>query len=194
MTDGLRRDVAADPRTVSAAILIVAAVGENGVIGREGGLPWRLKSDMKHFRSLTWGKPVIMGRKTYLTLRRPLPGRTNIVITRDRNFSAPGVLVTLKLENALTVARGDALRRGVGEIAVIGGAEIYAQTLGLAERIALTLVHIRPKGETVFPSIDHQGWEETERIEHAPGPDDEAPFAFVTYRRRRIGHATESRA
>ena len=165
MSDASRRDGAADSAPPSAAIVIVAAVGENGVIGRDGGLPWRLKSDMKHFRSLTWGKPVIMGRKTYLTLRRPLPGRTNIVITRDRSFSAPGVLVTPNLENALAIGRGDALRRRVGEIAVVGGAEIYAQTLGLAERIEL-----------------------------APGPDDEAAFAFVSYRRRRIGHATESRA
>jgi len=194
VSDASRRDGAADSVQPSAAIVIVAAVGENGVIGRDGGLPWRLKSDMKHFRSLTWGKPVIMGRKTYLTLRRPLPGRTNIVITRDRSFSAPGVLVTPNLENALAIGRGDALRRRVGEIAVVGGAEIYAQTLGLAERIALTLVHIRPQGETMFPPIDREVWEETERIELARGPDDEAAFAFVSYRRRRIGHATESRA
>jgi dihydrofolate reductase len=194
VSDASRRDGAADSAPPSAAIVIVAAIGENGVIGRDGGLPWRLKSDMKHFRSLTWGKPVIMGRKTYLTLRRPLPGRTNIVITRDRSFSAPGVLVTPNLENALAIGRGDALRRGVGEIAVVGGAEIYAQTLALAERIALTLVHIRPQGETIFPPIDREVWEETERTELAPGPDDEAAFAFVSYRRRRIGHATESRA
>jgi dihydrofolate reductase len=194
VSDGSRHDGAADPAPPSAAIVIVAAVGENGVIGRDGGLPWRLKSDMKHFRALTWGKPVIMGRKTYLTLRRPLPGRTNIVITRDQGFCAPGVLVTPNLENALAVGRGDALRRGVGEVAVAGGAEIYAQTLALAERIALTLVHIRPPGETIFPPIDRNMWEETERIEHAPGPGDEAPFAFVSYRRRRIGRATESRA
>jgi dihydrofolate reductase len=194
VNDGSRRDGAANPALPSAAIVIVAAVGENGVIGRDGGLPWRLKSDMKRFRALTWGKPVIMGRKTYLTLRRPLPGRTNIVITRDQSFCAPGVLVAPNLENALAVGRGDALRRGVGEIAVVGGAEIYAQTLALAERIALTLVHIRPQGETIFPPIDRDMWEETECIEHAPGSDDEASFAFVSYRRRRIGHAAESRA
>src|ERR1700730_7752570 len=128
VTDGSRRDGTVDPQS-SPAIVLVAAVGENGVIGRDGGLPWRLKSDMKHFRALTWGKPVIMGRKTHLTLRRPLTGRTNIVITRDATFSAPGVLITTSLENALAVARGDALRRGVAEIAVAGGAEIYKQTL-----------------------------------------------------------------
>lgn len=194
MTEPSRRDGAAGARLPSPAIVIVAAVAENGVIGRAGGLPWRLKSDMKHFRSRTWGKPVIMGRKTYLTLRRPLPGRTNIVITRDRDFSAAGVLVTPNLESALAAGRGDALRRGVGEIAVVGGAEIYAQTMVPAERIVLTLVHIRPDGETMFPAIDPDIWEETERVEHAPGPDDEASFAFVSYRRRRIAHATESRA
>src|SRR5436853_5475810 len=132
MTGVARRHGGADPLPPHVVIVIVAAIGENGVIGRDGGLPWRLKSDMKHFRSLTWGKPVIMGRKTYLTLRRPLPGRTNVVITRAKNFYAPGVVVAPNLENALTVARGDALRRGVGEIAVVGGAEVYAQTLSLA--------------------------------------------------------------
>jgi len=116
------------------------------------------------------------------------------VITRDQSFCAPGVLVTPNLENALAAGRGDALRRRVGEIAVAGGAEIYVQTLALAERIALTLVHIRPQGETIFPPIDRDLWQETERIEHAAGADDEAPFAFVSYRRRRIGSATESRA
>jgi dihydrofolate reductase len=193
VTDGSRRDGAADPQP-SPAIVLVAAVGENGVIGRDGGLPWRLKSDMKHFRALTWGKPVIMGRKTYLTLRRPLPGRSSIVITRDATFSAPGVLITTSLENALAVARGDALRRGVAEIAVAGGAEIYKQTLPLAEYISLTLVHLCPEGETTFPPIDPDQWEETERVEHAAGADDEARFAFVSYRRRRTWHVTESRA
>jgi dihydrofolate reductase len=194
VTDGSRPEGGGDPQPSSPAIVLVAAVGENGVIGRDGGLPWRLKSDLKHFRSLTWGKPVIMGRKTYLTLRRPLPGRTNIVITRDATFCAPGVLVTTNLENALALARGDALRRGVAEIAVAGGAEIYKQTLPLAECISLTLVHLRPEGEATFPPVDRDEWEETKRVEHASGPDDEAPFAFVSYRRRRSRHVTESRA
>ena len=174
-------------------IVLVAAVADNGVIGRSGALPWRLKSDMKHFRSRTWGKPVIMGRKTYLMLRRPLPGRTNIVVTRDPNFYGPGVLVAPSVENALAIAAGDALRRGVDEIVVAGGAEIYAQTLARAERIALTLVHIHPEGDTKFPILDRELWEEVKRVEHAPGPEDEAPFALVDYRRRSSGKATESR-
>jgi dihydrofolate reductase len=186
-----RRAGGADPLHAPTAIVIVAAIADNGVIGREGGLPWRLRSDMKHFRSATWGKPVLMGRKTYQTLRRPLPGRTNIVITRHRNFFAPGVLVAPDLEKALAIARGDALRRGGVEIAVIGGAEIYAQTLMLAERIVLTLVHMDAEGDTTFPPIARDLWEQTERVEHTAGAGDEAAFAFVTYRRR---CATESRA
>jgi dihydrofolate reductase len=193
VTSGSRRDRAEDRQSPSPAIVLVAAVGENHVIGRDGALPWRLKSDMKHFRSRTWGKPVIMGRKTYLTLRRPLPGRTNIVVSRDPNFSGPGVLVAPSVANALTIATGDALRRGVDEIVVAGGAEIYAQTLARAERIVLTLVHIHPQGETKFPIIDRELWEEMERVEHAPGPEDEAPFALLEYRRRSSGKATESR-
>src|SRR6185295_14039873 len=104
-------------------VVIMAAVAENGVIGRGGTMPWRLKSDMRHFRALTFGKPVVMGRKTYDSLKiKPLPGRTNIVATRDRNFTAPGVLVAPSLEAALQAARGDALRRGSHAIMIIGGA------------------------------------------------------------------------
>ena len=176
------------------AIVIVAAMGENRVIGRNGGLPWRIKSDLQHFRSLNWGKPVIMGRKTFSTLGRPLPGRTNIVLTRDRDFSAPGILVTTTIEHSLEIARGDALRRGTAEIIIAGGAQIYTQALPLADRMVLTLVHARTEGETVFPTIDPEHWEEIERNAHAPQCGDEARFAFVTYRRRHPLHATESRA
>src|SRR3954454_4702514 len=117
----------ARPERPLMQMVLIAAVAENGVIGRGGTMPWRLKSDMRHFRALTLGKPVVMGRKTYLSLSiRPLPARTNIVVTRDANFTAPGALVARSLEIALEVARGDALRRG-SDIMVIGGAEIYAQ-------------------------------------------------------------------
>ncbi len=175
-------------------LVILAAVAENGVIGRADGLPWRLKSDLKHFRARTWGKPVVMGRKTHASIGRPLPGRTNIVVSRDRDFCAPGIVVAPRFEAALKIARADALRRGASEIAVIGGGEIYAQSLPMAEAIAMTLVHLRPEGDIVFPPVDPKVWEETERIEHSPGPGDDAPFAFVTYRRRASSRATESRA
>jgi dihydrofolate reductase len=107
-------------------IVFVVAVAENGVIGANGAIPWRLKSDMRRLKAMTIGKPVVMGRKTFVSLRRPLPGRTNIVITRDADFRAPGAVVTTSFADARAVATGDALRRFAPEIAVIGGAEIYA--------------------------------------------------------------------
>jgi dihydrofolate reductase len=173
----------AAPPARPIALVLVAAVAENGVIGRDNGLPWRLKSDMRRFRARTWGKPVVMGRKTFQSLARPLPGRTNIVVSRDRGFTAPGVVVAADLRAALEAARGDALRRGADEIVVIGGAEIYAQTLPIADRLDLTLVKARPEGNICFPSIDPQAWREAERSEHKAGPEDAADFAFVSYER-----------
>jgi dihydrofolate reductase len=135
---------------------------------------------------MTMGKPVVMGRKTFLSLRAPLPGRTNIVMTRDEGFRAPGAVVTTSLAAARQVAAGDALRRFVTEVAIIGGAEVYAQWMGLADRLEVTEVHIRPAGDTRFAPPDKAVWEETARLEPARGPDDSADFSFVTYRRRPI--------
>jgi dihydrofolate reductase len=165
------------------ALVLVAAIAENGVIGRDNAMPWRLKSDLRRFRARTWGKPVVMGRRTFLSLGKPLPGRTNIVVSRDRGFSAPGAVVAPTLEAALEAARGDALRRGADAIAVIGGADVYAQTLPMADRLDITVVKARPEGSTHFPTIDPQAWHEVERSEHPAGPDDSASFAFVTYER-----------
>ena len=165
-------------------IVLIAAVADNGVIGAEGGIPWRLKTDMQRLKAMTIGKPVVMGRKTFLSLRRPLPGRTNIVMTRDADFRSPGAVVTTSLDYALAVAKGDALRRFVTEIAVIGGAEIYAQSMGLADRLEITEVHASPAGDTRFPPIDKAVWEEVARTENQPGADDSAAFSFVSYRRR----------
>jgi dihydrofolate reductase len=166
-------------------IVIIVAVGENGVIGAGNAIPWRLKSDQQRLKALTMGKPVVMGRKTFLSLRRPLPGRTNIVVTRDAAFRSPGVLVTTSLQDALAVARGDALRRSVAEIAVIGGAEIYTQCMDLADRLEITEVHARPEGDTRFPAIDGARWEAVARVPNPAGPDDSAPFTYVTYGRRK---------
>lgn len=166
-------------------IVFVVATAENGVIGAGGAIPWRLKSDMQRFKALTIGRPVIMGRKTFESLpgRRPLPGRTNIVITRDSDYRAAGAVVTTSAAEAGAVARGDALRRSVAEIAVIGGAEIYRQWLDRADRLEITEVHARPDGDTYF-EIDRAGWDETSRVRHPAGPDDSADFSYVTYRRR----------
>ena len=167
-------------------IVFVVAIAENGVIGAGGAIPWRQKSDMARFKALTIGKPVIMGRKTFESLPRPLPGRTNIVITRDADYRAAGAIVTTSAADAGAVALGDALRRSVAEIAVIGGAEIYRQWLDRADRLEITEVHARPDGDTHF-DIDKAEWDEVGRIRHPAGPDDSADFSYVTYRRR-AGH------
>ena len=164
-------------------IIIVAAVAENGVIGRGNTLPWRLKSDMAHFRSLTMGKPVVLGRRTYQSIGKPLPGRTTIVISRDRAFSAPGIVAAPGLDAALACARGDALRRRAGAIIIAGGADIYAQVLPCATRLVITEVHMPVQGDAQFPVIDRQIWRESARSEQQAGPQDEARFAFVTYER-----------
>ena len=165
------------------AIIFVVARAENGVIGRNNALPWRLKSDMRHFRALTMGRPVIMGRKTFASIASPLKGRTNIVVSRDPHFAAAGVIVTPDLARALSVGRGEALRQDAGAIAIIGGAEIFAQTMDLADRVEMTLVHDRPEGDTYFPEIDTTTWREISRSRHPAGPNDSAAYTFVTYER-----------
>jgi dihydrofolate reductase len=164
-------------------LVLVAAVADNGVIGRAGGLPWRLKTDLKRFRALTIGHPVVMGRKTFLSFGKPLKDRTNIVITRDPVFGASGVVVAPSLEAALQVAAADALRRGVADIVIGGGADLYAATIGSAARLEITRVHARPEGDTMFPAIDPVEWRETARSDYPAGPDDEAPFTTLTYER-----------
>jgi dihydrofolate reductase len=165
-------------------IILIAAVADNGVIGADGAIPWHLKSDLQRFKAMTIGRPIVMGRKTFLSLRRPLPGRTNIVMTRDRDFRKAGAVVTNSAADALAVATGEALRRFVTEIAVIGGADIYAQWINQADRLEITEVHATPAGDTRFPPIDKTVWQEAARAEHPAGPDDSAAFAFVTYVRQ----------
>jgi dihydrofolate reductase len=166
-------------------IVLLVAVAENGVIGAGGAIPWRLKTDQQRLKAMTMGKPVVMGRKTFLSLRRPLPGRTNIVVTRDAGFRATGAVTTTSLASALAVAKGDALRRFATEIAVIGGADIYAQSLDLADRLEVTEVHLRPEGDTHFAAIDPARWQEVARARNPAGPDDSADFSYATYIRRR---------
>ena len=165
-------------------VVLIVAVAENGVIGAGGAIPWRLKSDQQRLKAMTMGKPVVMGRRTFMSLRRPLPGRTNIVITRDKDFRAAGAVVTNSFADARAIATGDALRRFATEIAVIGGAEIYAQWMDGADRLEITEVHARPDGDTRFAAIDAKAWEETARVRNPAGPDDSADFSYVTYRRR----------
>jgi dihydrofolate reductase len=164
-------------------IVLLAAVAQNGVIGRDNTLPWRLKSDMAHFRAVTMGKPVMMGRKTFLSIGKPLNGRTTIVVSRDPSFAAPGIVVAASLRAAIETAGGDALRRGSDAIIVAGGADIYVQALPLATRLDITEVGKPVEGDTYFPTIDRQIWRETGRSDHQPAAGDEVPYAFVTYER-----------
>jgi dihydrofolate reductase len=173
-------------------ILLIAAVAENGVIGSGNALPWRLRSDMQHFRALTLGKPVIMGRKTFLSIGKPLKGRTTIVVSRDHEFAAAGAVVAPDLEAAFAAARGDALRRQAGAIVVAGGAEIYARALPLASRLVITEVHRAVAGDTHFPAIDPTVWRETAREELAPAAGDDGAFAFVTYHRQSAAAASDN--
>jgi dihydrofolate reductase len=166
-------------------IVFVVAIARNGVIGRDNAMPWRLKSDLRHFKSLTIGRPVVMGRKTYLSIGKPLPGRTNIVVTRDKSYGAPGIVVANDLDAALVTARADALRRGGSEIAVIGGGEIFAELMPRADRLEITIVEAEPEGDVLFPPWDRSVWQEVSRRVGDPDPADTAPVTFVTYRREK---------
>jgi dihydrofolate reductase len=165
-------------------IVLVAAIGENNVIGREGQLPWRLKSDLQHFRRVTLNRPVIMGRKTYVSIGKPLKDRTNIILTSDLSLIAPGCVLTQSLEAAMGFARQDAQKRGVEDIMVIGGSDVFAAMMPNAARLEITHVHASPEGDVKFPPIDPAVWREVSRQEITPGPEDSAPFAVAEYVRR----------
>ncbi len=167
----------------SIPVTLVVAAARNGVIGRGGALPWRLPSDLKRFKALTLGKPVLMGRKTFQSIGRPLPGRPNLVISRDVGFDAPGIRVFSGLDSALAAAQAMAAEAGVGEVCVIGGAEIYAQALPLAGRIHLTRVDLAPEGDAVFPEPDPAVWVEVAREDVPAGAGDDCGFSLVTLER-----------
>jgi dihydrofolate reductase len=158
-------------------ISIVAAVASNRVIGRGNTVPWRLSTDLKRLKSLTMGHPVIMGRKTFETLPQPLPGRTNIVVTRDSHYHPPdGVLVASTAERALELA-GDNV-----EVFILGGAQIYAQLLHRADRMYLTEVHADIEGDTLFPDFDDVvEWRLDDREDHEADEKNEYPFSFLLY-------------
>ena len=164
-------------------ISLIVAVAENGVIGRNGALPWHVPSYLKSFRLLTIGKPVVMGRKTYDSIGKPLPGRDNIVVTRDAGFSAGGTERAASVDDALDIARRKATERGVDEIMVIGGAEIFALTLPLADRIYLTRIHARPDGDVTFPEPDPGIWREVSRSPLPPDARDDATATLLILER-----------
>jgi dihydrofolate reductase len=165
-------------------VAIVAALADNRVIGRDNKLVWRLETDLRRFRDLTWGKPIVMGRKTWDSIGKPLPGRETVVLTRDPSFSFPGVRVARSWPEAIAAAREIATRLGVSEVMVVGGAEVYALALPEADRLHLTLVHASPDGDARFPPFDPAVWRETRREPREAGPDDEYRFTFVDLERR----------
>ena len=165
-------------------LILVVAAADNGVIGRDNQLLWRLKTDLKRFRSLTLGKPMIMGRKTFQSIGKPLPGRETVVLTRDAGFSAEGVHVAGDWGQALAKAEALAGSMGADAVAVVGGAEIYALALPQVQKIYLTQVHAAPEGDAVFPAYDRSSFRETGRSEYPKGPDDEHPFTFIDLERR----------
>lgn len=160
-------------------IVLVVAVAANGVIGANGAMPWHLPADLRHFKRLTTGKPVIMGRKTFQSIGKPLPGRHNIVLTRDSAWTADGVTVAGNLAEAIAAAGLDPRARAEA-IMVIGGAEIYAQALPIATRIELTRIHLAPEGDTRFPELDPARWQETASASH-PAKDGLPAYDFQTY-------------
>jgi dihydrofolate reductase len=164
-------------------ISLIVAVAENGVIGRNGALPWHVPSDLKTFRRVTMGRPVIMGRKTYASIGKPLPGRDNIVVTRDAGFSAAGTDRAASIDEALDIGRRKAAERGVDEIMVIGGAEIFALSLPLADRIYLTRIHAHPDGDVTLPEPDLNIWREVSRTPIAPDPRDDAAATLLILER-----------
>jgi dihydrofolate reductase len=170
---------------MTITVALVVARARNGVIGRDGTLPWRLKSDMAWFKANTLGKPVIMGRKTWDSLpRKPLPGRTNIVLTRDASFEAQGAVVCENFSEAVQIAREQAADDGVDEVCVIGGSALFDLVLPKAKRLYLTEVEADVEGDVRFPAFDESAWTEVSREAHPAGEHDEYPFVFRVLERR----------
>ncbi|WP_457583754.1 dihydrofolate reductase [Ensifer canadensis] len=173
-----------DTSTNEPKVSLIAAVAANGVIGREGDLPWRLPTDLKRFKALTMGKPVIMGRKTWASIGRPLPGRANIVISRSADYSAEGAIVVHSLEDALAAARREASLTGADEVCVVGGGEIYRQAIGVADILHITEVPADVEGDARFPDIDPQVFDKVFEEDLPQGEKDSHAMHFVTWHRR----------
>jgi dihydrofolate reductase len=162
---------------MGARLTLVAAVADNGVIGRDGALPWHLPDDLRHFKACTLGKPVLMGRRTFDSIGKPLPGRRNLILTRGTMASAAGVEVVASIDAAR------ALTEREPELCVIGGASVYAQSLAMATRLYLTQVHGEVAGDVYFPLRDFSGWRELERLEHPSDARHQYAMSFLTLER-----------
>lgn len=167
------------------ALAVIVAAAENGVIGRNNALPWHLPEDLRYFKRVTLGKPVVMGRKTYESIGRPLPGRTNIVITRNKSWQAEGVRVVSSLGEALQLGADIALIDGIEELMVIGGAEIYAAALPLAQRLYLTQVHGAVEGDAHLPAVDWSQWQTVSSERHVASEGNPFDYSFIVFERQR---------
>jgi dihydrofolate reductase len=165
---------------------LVAAVAANGVIGRDGKLPWHLPEDLKRFKALTMGHHIVMGRRTYESIGRLLPGRTSVIVTRDRNYAVPGAIMASSVEDAVSKCAGD------DEVFVIGGAQIYQAALPSADRLYLTRVEAQLRGDTYFPAWDAQQWELRSSEALSPEPSSGAPVEYRVYERKRTAGAARS--
>jgi dihydrofolate reductase len=170
---------------MSVILALVVARAANGVIGRDGDLPWRLKSDLALFKANTLGKPIIMGRKTWDSLpRKPLPGRTNIILTRDMSFEATGAVVCETWMEAVQIGKEQAADDEAGEVCVIGGRALFELALPKAKRLYLTEVAAEVEGDVHFPDFDENAWTEVRREDHAAGEGDDHAFVFRVLERR----------
>ena len=170
---------------MSIRISMIAGVAGNGVIGSEQTIPWRVPSDMAFFKKTTMGKPIVMGRKQYETVGKPLPGRTNIVITRQKDYRREGIVVFHSIEDALEKAGQIAAADGVDEIMIIGGGELYAQLMPRADRLYITHIDLTPAGDVRFPAIEPEEWAVIDLPEVMPSPKDEATYRVKVYERRK---------
>lgn len=169
---------------MSPRLTLIAARGANGCIGAAGALPWRLGSDLKHFKAVTLGKPVLMGRKTWDSIGKPLPGRPNLVLSRDLAFRPQGAWVYTNLETLLAAGRAMAATSGAEDVCVIGGAALYEATLSMADRLILTEVALSPGGDAFFPIFPEDAFRETERTALPAGPRDDADMVIRVLDRR----------
>jgi len=173
------------PELALPKLVLIAAVARNGIIGAENAMPWRLSSDLKSFKKLTLGKPVIMGRKTFQSFGgKPLPGRPHVVISRDPVYAPEGAESATSFGAAFERATVLAAELGVGEVMCIGGGQVYAQAMDRADRLEITEVDANPVGDTHFPEINPALWQETCRVPGVRTDRDSAEFTFVTYRRK----------
>lgn len=168
------------PATGRPRITLVAAAGENGVIGRDGGMPWHLPADLAYFKRVTMGKPLLMGRRTYESIGRPLPGRLNLVLSRNPDYRPEGCRRVGSLEEAVQ----EAALRGARELMVAGGGGVYAEALPLADRVLLTRIHATPSGDTYFPDLDPDEWQEVSREERPADDRNPVTLTFLELTRR----------